>query len=264
MTGQTGDDGKKNVEIMVPLKYLSNFWRTLEMFLTNCQINLILTWSTNRAIVSTNVANQNTTFKITDTKSYVPVVTLSIQDNSKLFQQLKSGFKGVINWNKYLSKPELFRKNPNLNHLVEPSFQGVNRLFVLVFENYTQRTSAKSYYLPNVEIKDYNIMINGENFFDQPVKNNKVTNENIRKIVTGQGDDYTTGCLLDYPYFKDSYKMIALDLSKQQALDADPTAIQKINFTANLDRADKTRIYFILEEAKATILDFSQGTVKVL
>ena len=264
MTGQTGDDGKQNVEIMVPLKYLSNFWRTLEMFLTNCEINLILTWSTNRVIVSTNVANQNTTFKITDTKLYVPVVTLSTQDNSKLFQQLKSGFKGVINWNKYLSKPELFRKNPNLNHLVGPSFQGVNRLFVLVFENYTQRTSAKSYYLPNVEIKDYNIMINGENFFDQPVKNNKVTNENIRKIVTGQGDDYTTGCLLDYPYFKDSYKIIALDLSKQQALDADPTAIQQINFTANLDRADNTRIYFILEEAKATILDFSQGTVKVL
>ena len=93
MTGQTGDDGKQNVELMVPLKYLSNFWRTLEMFLINCEINLILTWSTNRVIVSTNVANQNTTFKITDTKSYVPVVTLSTQDNSKLFQQLKSGFK---------------------------------------------------------------------------------------------------------------------------------------------------------------------------
>ena len=106
-------------------------------------------------------------------------------------------------------------------------------------------------------------MINGENFFDQPVKNNKVTYENIRKIARAQGDDYTTGCLLDYPYFKDSYKMIAVDLSKQQALDADPRANQQINLTANLDRAGNTRIYFILEEAKETILEFSQGTVKV-
>ena len=107
-------------------------------------------------------------------------------------------------------------------------------------------------------------MINGENFFDQPVKDNKVTYENIRKIATGKGDDYTTACLLDYPYFKDSSKMIAVDLSKQQALDADPRADQQINFTANLDRAGNTRIYFILEEAKETKLDFSQGTVKVL
>ena len=107
-------------------------------------------------------------------------------------------------------------------------------------------------------------MINGENVFDQPIKNNKVTYDNIRKIATGQGDDYTTGCLLDYPYFTDTYKMIAVDLNKQQALDADPRANQQINFTANLDRAGNTRVYYILEEAKETILDFSQGTVKVL
>ena len=107
-------------------------------------------------------------------------------------------------------------------------------------------------------------MINGEKFFDQPVKDNKVTYQNIRKIATAQGDDYATGCLLDYPYFKDSYKMIAIDLSKQEALDTNPRAIQQINFTTNVDRAGNTRIYFILEEAKETILDFSQGTVKVL
>ena len=110
-------------------------------------------------------------------------MTLSTQDNAKLLQQLKSVFKRVINWNKYLSKPELLAQNPNLNHLVQPSFQGVNRLFVLVFEVDTQRTSAKGYYLPNVEIKDYNVMINGENVFDQPIKNNKVTFENIRKLL---------------------------------------------------------------------------------
>ena len=175
-----------------------------------------MTWSSTCVIVSTNVVNQVATFEITDTKLYVPVVTLSTQENAKLLQQLKSGFKRVINCNKYLSKPELLlAQNPNLNHLVEPSFQGVNRLFVLAFSNDNHRISTKRYYLPNVEIKDYNIMINRENFFDQPIKN-KVTYENIRKIATGQGDDYTTGCLLDYPYFMDTYKMIAVDLSKQQ------------------------------------------------
>ena len=83
--------------------------------------------------------------------------------------------------------------------MVEPRFQGVNRLFVLAFENGTQRTSHSGYYLPKVEINNYNLMINGEDFSDQPIKNNKVTYETIRKIATGQGDDYTTGCLLDYP-----------------------------------------------------------------
>ena len=226
ITGKTEDDGTKDVEIMVPLKYLSNFWRTLEMSLINCEVNLILTWSSTCVLISTNVPNQAAIFEITDTKLYVPVVTLSTQENNKFFQQLKSGFKRVINWNKYLSKPELLAQNPNLNHLVEPSFQGVNRLFVLAFENDNHRTSDEQYYLPTVEIKDYNIMINGENFFDQPIKNNKVTYYDIRKIATGQGDDYTTGCLLDYPYFANTYKMIAVDLSKQQALDADPRAIQ--------------------------------------
>ena len=191
-------------------------------------------------------------------------MTLSTQENTKFLQQLKSGFKRVINWNKYLSKPELLAQNQNLNHLVEPSFQGVNRLFVLAFENDDHRISTNRYNLPTVEIKDYNIMINSENIFDQPIKNNKVTYENIRIIATGQGDDYTTGCLLDYPYFAETYKMTAVDFSKQQALDAHPRAIQQIKFTANLDRAGNTRVYFILEEAKETILHFSQGAVNVL
>ena len=117
---------------MVPLKYLSNFWRTLEMPLINSEVNLILTWSSTCVISNSNGAG---TFAVTDTKLYVPVVTLSTQENTKFLQQLKSGFKKVINWNKYLSKSELIRRNPNLNHLVEPSFQGINRLFVLAFEN---------------------------------------------------------------------------------------------------------------------------------
>ena len=107
-------------------------------------------------------------------------------------------------------------------------------------------------------------MNDGKNFFDQPIKSELKIYENIRKIATGQGDDYTTGCLLDYSYFKDYDKMIAIDLSKQQVLDADPRVIQQINFTANLDRAGNTTMFFIIEEAKKTMLDFLQGTVKVL
>ena len=107
-------------------------------------------------------------------------------------------------------------------------------------------------------------MIDGKNVFNQPVKDDKVTYENIRKIATCQGDDYTTDCLLDYIYFKNYYKMIAVDLSKQQALDADPKGIQQINFTANLDRAGRTKFYFILKEEKETVFEFSRGTVEVL
>ena len=225
---------------------------------------LFLAWSADCVIIYTSVANQIPTFTIAQTNIYVPVTTLSTQNNAKLLPQLKSGFKRTISWNKYLSKPELLAQNSNLNHLIEPSFQKVNRLFVLAFEDDAQRISNKRYYIPNVEIKDYNVMIDGKNFFDQPVKNDKVTYENIRKIATGQGDDYTTGCLLDYSYFKDHYKMIAIDLSKQQVLDADPRAIQQINFTANLDRAGNTTMFFHIEEPKETVLVFSQGTVKFL
>ena len=166
---------------MVPLKYLSNFWRTLEMPLINGEVELILTWSADCVIISTNVANQNPTFTITETNLYVPVVILSTQDNAKLLPQLKLGFKRTVNWNKYLAKPELLAQNANLNNLIEPSFQGVNRLFVLAFENDAQRISKKRY-IPNVEIKDYNVMIDGKNFCDQSVKYDKVTYE-IEKML---------------------------------------------------------------------------------
>ena len=154
ITGQTNDDGEINgVEIMVPLKYLSNFWRTLEMPLINREVELILDWSANCVIVSTNNAGQNPTFTITETNIYVPVVTLLTQDKSKLLPQLKNGFKRTIKWNKYLIKPELLAQNANLNYLIEPSFQGVNRLFALAFQNDDHRTSDKIYYIPNVKIK---------------------------------------------------------------------------------------------------------------
>ena len=232
---------------MVPIKYLSSFWRTLEMPLINCEANVILTWSTDCAMIYTDVANQVPTFKITETNLYVQ---FKIMQN---YYTIKIWFwrNNQLEWMSI--KTRIVNTKSKLNHLVEPSFQGVNRLLVLALENDAQRTSSKRYYLLNVEIKDYNVMIDGKNFFDQPVKNNKVTYGNIRKIATGQGDDYTTGCLLDYIYFKNYCKMIAVNLSKQQVPDADPKAIQQINFTANLDRAGNTRIYFILEEAKETV-----------
>ena len=225
------------------------------MPLINCEINLILTWS--KDFVITNSTGEGK-FSITETKLYVPVVTLSTKDNEKLLQQLKSGFKRTTIWSKYESSIKTFAQNRYLNYFIDPSFQGANRLFVLSFENGNDRTSHSTYYLPKVEIKDYNVMIDGRNIFDRPVNSMNKTYENIRKIATGKGDDYTTGCLLDYPYFKKNYKMIAIDLSRQNELDADPRAIQQINFVANLDRAGNTTIFFIIEEAKETVFEFSQ------
>ena len=152
VTGRTTTAGHtKNVEIIVPLKYLSNIWRTLEMALINCEVNLILTWSPTCVISS---ATWETKFKITETKLYVPVVTLSTQDHAKLLQQLKSGFKRTINWNKYESNIKTFAQNRYLNHLINPGFQEVNRIFVLSFEKENDRTSHSAYYLPKVKIKD--------------------------------------------------------------------------------------------------------------
>ena len=142
----------KNAKIMVPLKYLSKFWRTLEMPLFNCDTNLNLNCSKNCVIVVNN-ADQDTTFSITDTKFYISVVTLSTQDNAKLLEQLKSGFKRTINWKKYQSKVSTERQNQYLDDLIDPSFQGVNSLFVLSFEDETERSSYKRHYLSTVEIK---------------------------------------------------------------------------------------------------------------
>ena len=133
---------------------------------------------------------------------------------------------------------------------------------MLSFESENGRTSHSEYYLPKVKIKNYNVKTDCKTFFDQPINNDIKTYKKIRIITTGQGDEYTTG-LLNYPYLKKIYKMIAIDLSKQQALDADLAAIQQINFPANLDRARNTTMLFVIQEAKQTVLDFSQGTVRV-
>ena len=246
--GKTPDDGNtKDVEIIMPFKYLSNFWITREMLLINCEVNLILTCSSTSVITNSTGAAR---FSITDAKLYVPVVALPKQHNAKFLTQLKSGFKRAINWNKYYSNPKSYVQNRYLNHLLDLSFQGVNRVFLPTFENEDGRTSHSNYYLPKVTIKDYNVMIDGKNVFDQPITNKFKIYENIAKIKTGKVDNYTTGCSLVY--------------EKQQALDFDPRAIQQINFTANLERAGNTTIFFIIEEAKGTVLEFSEGNVNVL
>ena len=221
-----------------------------------CEVNLILTWSKNCVITNSTVEGK---FAITETKLYVPVVTLSTKDNGKLHQQLKSGFKKTTSRNKYESSIKVFAQNRYLNYLNNPRFQKVNILFVLSFENENDRTSHSTYYLLKVEIKDYNVMIDGRNFFDQPINSMSKTYENIRKIATGKGDDYTTGCLLDCLYFKENYKMIAIDLSRQNELDADPTAIQQINFTTNLDRAENTTISVLLNKQKKLFSNFRRA-----
>ena len=187
------------------------------MPLINYKISLQLKWSKKCIILAGTVNNQSPIFQITDTKCQVPVVTLLTQENTKL----ASGYKRTINYNKYLAKIKNQARNRYLDNLIDPKLQGVNRLFVLSLKDDDGRESHEQYCFPTVEIKDYNVMINERNFFDQPIKNFLKTHKHIRKIVTGQGDDYTTGCFLDYPYFKKYFKLIAIDLNKQQKLDAD-------------------------------------------
>ena len=193
---------------------------------------------------------------------YVPFVTLSTQQNEKPLQRLKSFFYKTINCNKYQKWQTLLERNWYLDYSIDPSFQGVNKLFVLSFENDTGQESYKRHYLSPVEIKEFNVMIDGRNFFDQPLIINLRTYDNIQKIATGQRDDCTTGCLLDYLYFK-NYTMIAIDLSKQQKLDVDQKVMQQINFTRNLDRSGNRTMFFIIEEAKEFAITQVQNFVKL-
>ena len=213
------------------------------------------------------------TFAITDAKFYVPVVTLKTEDNAKLSKLLSEGFKRPIYWNEYKVTPNKIVEIADANEekyireLLDSSCQGVKRLFVLAYDNTAGNNqvsvdSYKKYFLPRVKIENYNIEIDGRNFYDQPINDSIRQYDEIRKISAGQGDDYTTGFLLDFAYFEKNFTLIVVDLSKQKALDADPKAIQQIIFTGKTD--NRIRIYYILEQSKETILQFSIGTTKVL
>ena len=155
-------------------------------------------------------------FIITDTKRYVPTATLKIEDNAKLSVLLSEWFKRSIYWNKYKIIFKIYN-NEYIRERLDASFQEVNKLFVLAYasgDNITNENSYKKYFLPRLKIKNYNIEIDGRNFYDQPINDSIKQYDEIRKISTGQGDDYTTGCLLDFSYFEKNYRLIAADLSK--------------------------------------------------
>ena len=155
----------------------------------------IKTWTPRETRVAINPP-ANATFKITDVKLYVAVVTLSTENDKTLLEQLRTGFKRTIKWNKYRSEMTNQTQNNNLNYLINPTFTKVNRLFVLLFENEDDRKSFSKYHVPNVQIKDFNVLIDGKSFFDMAIKNEEETYKQI--IEMGRNNDYTTGNLLNY------------------------------------------------------------------
>ena len=208
--------GTKKIELAIPLKYLGNFWRALKIPLISCEVTLELKWNKNCVITSLEerqvaagplVVNGNTTgatLEITYCKLYVPVVTLSKDDEIKLLTNLKSGFKREILWNKYRSQMTTEAINNNLNILIDLTFTNVNRLFVLAYRTANDRQSFSQFYLPNVMVKDYNVIIDKLAFFDLPIKTEEETYEKI--IDISRNNEYTTDNLLDYDYFMKYYK----------------------------------------------------------
>ena len=269
-----GEDEKEDAAIAIPLKYLGNFWRSLNIPLINCEITLILSWYKECALVgrafrgppaaAANHINSPTSakFEITDCKLYAPVVTLSVENDNKLLEQFKSRFRGSIKRNKYMSQMSNQNKNNNLNYLIDTTFSNVNRLFVLSFENEDDRTSYYKYYMPSVEIKDYNVLIDGNAFFELPIKNLEETYEKITQITDHSGY-YTRGNLLDFKYFKQHYKLIVIDLSKQIELE-NKDIKQQINFIGNLECDDGAVMFFIIEKSEETIIEFLQNYASIV
>ena len=218
-------------------------------------------------------------FTITNTKLYISIVTLSSEDNAKPVKLVESGFNRPAYRNEYQTKIET--RNLNNNNLtrfpLDATFQGVRRSYVLVFNNTTanggnnpinntnnwvSRDNKRKYFLPTVNITTYDELIDGINFYDQPINDIIKQYDETRKIATGQGDDYTKGCWLDYQYLKDHYNLIAIYLSKQKELDADSRVIQQIEFYGMLKA--NSQVYSVLEKSKETTLQFSKGTAKVM
>ena len=220
-------NGTQKIELAIPLKYLVNFWTALNIPLISCEVFLELKWNKNCVITSLErrevdagppVVRDNAptgaTLSITDCKLYVPVVTLSKDDDFKLLTNLKSGSKREIIWNKYRSQMTTEAVNNNLNILIDRTFTNVNILFALAYQTADDKQSFSQFDLPNVMVKDYNIIIDKLAFFHLPIKTEEKAYEKITDI--SKNNEYTTGNLLDYDYFKKHYKLIAIDLSKQQ------------------------------------------------
>ena len=262
------------------------------MSLINTKLYIELNYTKHSVISSGGGVGNNgsSTFKISKTELYVPVVTLNTEDNNKLNQLLDSEFKRTVYWNEYNSKIETIAQAHNdtsyRRTLLDVAVPGVNRLVVIGFNdndalqagnenickntlvNKVERNSYTKYFLPRVDIKDYNVLIDGRNFYDQNIFDDFKKYEELRKVMTGRGEDYTTGSLLDYDYWKNNYKLICCDLSKQKVLDSNPKANQQIEFVYKLDNTSgvpgtKAQILTVLEKEKETNLEFSKGTAKV-
>ena len=266
-------NGTQEVELATPLRYLGNFWRALNIPLISCEVSLELKWNKNCVITSLeerqvdagppvvrDSSPTGATLAINDCKLYIPVVTLSKDDEIKLLTNLKSGFKREIIWNKYRSQMTTEAINNNLNILIDPTFTNVNILFVLAYQNVDDRQSYDEFYLPRVMVKDYNVIIDKLAFFDLPIKTEEEAYETI--IDISRNNEYTTGNLLDYDYFKKYYKLIAIDLSKQQVLQENEDLIQQINFIGRLTEA--ANVFIIIEKKEKTILEFSQNLANVI
>ena len=200
------------------------------------------------------------TIAINNCKLYVPVVTLSKDDEIKLLTNLKSGFKREMIWNEYRSQMTTEAINNNLNILVDPTFTNVNRLFVLAYQTADDRQSYSPFYLPKVMEKDYNVIVDKLAFFDLPIKTEEGAYKKI--IDISRNNEYTTGNLLDYDYFKKHYKLIAIDLSKQQVLQENEDLIQQINIIGRLTEA--ANVFIIIEKKENTTLEFSQNFANVI
>ena len=229
---------------------------------------MILIWSNNCALADMTVRaggnNNDPTaiaaparleFQITETKLYVPVVTLSKENDKKLLEQLKSVFKKTVKWNKYKSQMTIQPQNTNLNYLIDLTFTNVNRLFVLSFERIEEnnvimdhRDSFSHHYVSNVEVKDFNVLIDGINLFDLPVKN-----EEKPFIEMSRNNDCTTGNLLNFACVKENYRLIAIDLSKQTKL----KDTLQISFIGKLkNQANGATMFFIMEKSEETTFEF--------
>ena len=191
---------------------------------------------------------------------------MSKEDNKDFIDQQNKGFQRTIYWNEYKTKEQNEDANNSVFKYInlDPSFQGVNRLFVMAYsrvDNQSNRDSLQKFYLPRIDLQKYNAIIDGRNFYDNPIESDIEKYRELKKEMIGKGEDYTTGYLLDCDHFNKHYELVAVDLSKQKELDADPRAIQQTEFKYMLET--NSTIYWVLEKSKETILEFYKGTVKV-
>ena len=258
LTGLVTEDGGasansnriiKNAQILVSLKYISSFVRLAEIPLINTKLHLELSWTKNS--LTNNVAGDSK-FQITKTELHVPVAILNTDDNLRLTKLLNKGFKKSVLWNEYISKIETHTlDNNNLKRIsLDSSFQGVNRSFALAYGkdgvNQIEMDSHSRFISPRLELTKFNVLIDGRNFYDQPISDKIWKYDELRKIRTGKGDNCSTACLLDYDNYLKHYLVTACGLSKQKTLDADLKSIQELQCVFMLSA--NAQILIILEK----------------